>query len=412
MAHKPSNKNRFKTLHKLTLSHTSELLSAVLQILSNKLSSPNKRQSTLEMETEEVTQNCTHDSNLTLETTTSDSVTTNESISIFELASMMNQIEADTILAKKGYKKLHKITDTLQGELIKAVNINDTNNIHYAIKRTEKSLHNQGIAIQDEMNFCVAENIVKESLILKYLTSNSAADGKIVKYIDHFESETDYYLVTEYISSETNLKQFVRNAHNYIDQKQITLKYYQNVIRYVYWQLLIIFKFLHDDMNCCHLDICMENIMLQNCDFIQQNGKYIINPEISVTLIDFGVSEIFEPGNENGFMCSKHNLSLDNASSPQVFSEQLYDSSAADMWSLGHMLHECMSGDRLYQPSELWSECDVKSDSENDKIIDWPWAKSFKNILKMNNTIKYFTPATFDLLNKLLNVNEKERLTA
>lgn len=43
----------------------------------------------------------------------------------------------------------------------------------------------------------------------------------------------------------------------------------------------------------CHLDICMENVMLQNCAFHEQaDGYYTVNPNIQIKLGDFGVCYI------------------------------------------------------------------------------------------------------------------------
>ena len=77
-----------------------------------------------------------------------------------------------TAITEHGYTMVDKITDTIQGELIKCrVDENDKKKPKYvAIKKTKKELFRDRIAIEDGMSVLVNENIVKESVIQHYLT--------------------------------------------------------------------------------------------------------------------------------------------------------------------------------------------------------------------------------------------------
>eukprot|EP01084_Bolivina_argentea_P101903 182631_1 len=176
-----------------------------------------------------------------------------------------NPDEIDMVFIKNGYKKINTIKKTLQGELYKAsiiANRNDQSQ-YVAIKRTSKYLYKQNIAIEDNINFCVSENIIKESLILKYLTVDHKPIGDyITTFIQFFQSDTDYFLVMEYIDTEMNLKQFISRASQYIQQGKLALVNYHKIIKYLLWQLFVTIQYLHDSMNCCHLDIHAENIMV------------------------------------------------------------------------------------------------------------------------------------------------------
>ena len=65
---------------------------------------------------------------------------------------------------------------------------------------------------------------------------------------------------------------------------------------------------MHQDMNCCHLDISLENILLQNAEFIQSNdGKTVsINEQVTIQLGDFGMAELFKnkTNTDKDFNCS------------------------------------------------------------------------------------------------------------
>ena len=123
-----------------------------------------------------------------------------------------------------------------------------------AIKKTSKQLHRSGeSAEKDGFSTIVEENIIKEAMILKHLTKdNKPNGGYIAKYIDFFESDTDYYLVMEYVGDK-NLSEFVKEAHKYIDEKKLKLAEYKRVIKFLFWQICVTVHWMHQDMKTCHL---------------------------------------------------------------------------------------------------------------------------------------------------------------
>eukprot|EP01083_Nonionella_stella_P200934 735409_1 len=316
----------------------------------------------------------------------------------------------EMIFYNNGYKIISTISDTLQGKLYKAAIINPfepNKQTFVAIKQTSKYLFNQQIAIEDDINFCVSENIIKEILTLKYLTIDHQPIGDyIVKFISSFESDTDYYLVMEYIESETNLKQFVTAARKHIKNGKLARNQYQKMMKYLLWQLYVTVEWLHV-MRCAHLDLCMENIMLQNASFIMQNnGELIINPKIGVKLVDFGVAELFDINlNANKeFLCDKQGLSIVNEGyfAPKVFAGEIYDARAADNFSLGMILFEVLTiGKKLYSPLTMYKPNSGYWSLYNNQL---------KEYLLRNNLLKYFNVSSYDLLTNLLNINEKQRL--
>eukprot|EP01083_Nonionella_stella_P210523 762076_1 len=94
-----------------------------------------------------------------------------DDIPFTQLLFKMQRTEEDIMLYSNGYRKLNKICDTLQGQLIKAEVTSSCKNVptgsFVAIKKTEKVLQQQHMAVQDETNFYVSEDVVQEALILK-----------------------------------------------------------------------------------------------------------------------------------------------------------------------------------------------------------------------------------------------------
>eukprot|EP01084_Bolivina_argentea_P119299 211537_1 len=351
------------------------------------------------------------------------------SVETFEPYSF-SSISAITLFKDNGYKIVSKIKDTLQGELYKAKHIKS--NTFVAIKRTCKSQCKQNICTQNDMTYCVTEDIVKEALILNLLTTkNNPIGDYIVKYVDIFESETDYFLIMEYIPGSANLKDFVHQSHKYIENGKLKMKNYQKTIKYLIWQLSVLLQWLHADMSCCHLDICMENIMLLNCNFTQKSDGYVaINPKIQIKLGDFGVSEIFKANEEKiSFKCTKHHLSLDNEEylAPQIQDNQIYNAKAADIWGLGILIYTCLTGESVLnynnysgQMMNLYATGKLKlfDFASNNSVCEWTFSlfwmfsdkDKFKIHLQKNKLMKYFNNNTFSLLIGLLNLKEEKRL--
>ena len=217
-----------------------------------------------------------------------------EDYSVSQLLLRLADVEQDVFLSQHGYKKEEILCDTIQGQLIKCKRVesnmmkssssltmnslksgmkkwlngdcssaaNKANeqdiNGYVAIKKTDKSLFNQRISKQDNgFNICVEENIKREAQILKYLTIDNKSTEYITKYIDFFESETDYYLVMEYVDGKTNLKDFIKKAHQYINDGKLSLKDYQKIIKYIFWQISAVLHWLHNDMHCMSFSLCI-----------------------------------------------------------------------------------------------------------------------------------------------------------
>ena len=105
-----------------------------------------------------------------------------DDITLMSLFHHISECKEEDIFRSHGYKQIHYICSTLQGQLFKATDIRSSSNV--AIKKVCKSLTEDKIAKQDDIDFCVSESILKESILLKYLTVDNKQIGNyLVNFI-------------------------------------------------------------------------------------------------------------------------------------------------------------------------------------------------------------------------------------
>eukprot|EP01083_Nonionella_stella_P095084 266865_1 len=337
-----------------------------------------------------------------------------DDLSILDLPEEPTNLSEEALLAKHGYSRYKHVRTTLQGELFTATKHFSTKTTDrapdlVAIKKISKYLYSRHEAQDDDgFTYIVDEDIVKEAIILRHLTVHNQPIGDtIVQYIDLFESDTHCYLVMEYVQSNINLKDFVLQCHAYIKQGKLGLSEYQAMVKYILWQLAATLHWLHHDMHCAHLDLVAENIMLNNVGFTcNRDGSVSVNRGIGIKLCDFGASEVFDAT----FACNKQHISLDNEQylSPNIYQQNYYNASAADMWSLGMVIYFCFVGDYPYKIIQKTDFNEPISGSGYWSIVN----NALRSYLRKNSLLKFINPKTLSLINGLLIVDESKRLRA
>ena len=119
-----------------------------------------------------------------------------------------------------------------------------------------------------------------------------------------FDDDTSYYLSMEHGGSD--LFDFIIEAHELIACKKLKIKEWRKFTKYLFWQMIVVLKWLHNDMNICHLDLSLENILIKNGDFIaidKDETQYTINSNVQIKICDFGLAEIFDEN--TNFQCTK-----------------------------------------------------------------------------------------------------------
>merc|ERR1719242_2884511 len=155
-------------------------------------------------------------------------------------------------------------------------------------------------------------------------------------------------------------------------------------------------------MNCCHLDISLENMAVQNSDFqVQSDGSYTINPQIRVKFIDFGLAEFFDRrhgGNIGGFECVKY-CGKTQYKSPQVYREKVvFDARKSDVWSLGVVLFSLAIGAPPFQKP-----------SPRDEAFQFIESAEIPQLLRSWRRQNYATARLVQLLHEMLSVDESQR---
>eukprot|EP01084_Bolivina_argentea_P244847 410092_1 len=203
--------------------------------------------------------------------------------------SPVTPIDNTTTLLDFGYKII-KTTDISQGQMIKVCSIKDEMQ-KFMIKKIDKK------------SFSFAQktsNIIKETTVLRY-----CSDSKyICKYIDFFDDEKYYYLVTEY-AGDITLDKWIQIAFEYVKNGKLKINEYRNQIKCILIQILQVIHWLHNDRNICHLGIKMENIVLLNAQFFHNKNNSISIPgNIEIKLRNFSMSTEFNKANEKNEMYS------------------------------------------------------------------------------------------------------------
>eukprot|EP01083_Nonionella_stella_P177094 621471_1 len=206
----------------------------------------------------------------------------------------------DPLLKLNGYKFIRKICDTQQGELLEAASLNahkSKSSPVVIIKKISKALFRQRITKTDAfgMTYCIPNNILKEAIILNHLTMNNHCQcNYMVQFVHLFYSDQYYYLVTKLIDENTmNLKQFIEQAQKHIREGKLDVKGYLKVIRFIFWQLSVWLHWMHNDMHCCHLELKLEHVLLNNSGFIidPKSGTATAKCSTAVRVCDFGSAE-------------------------------------------------------------------------------------------------------------------------
>ena len=158
--------------------------------------------------------------------------------------------------------------------------------------------------------------------------------------------------------------------------------------------------------------------MVNDVKFVEdKKGNITIDPSISIKLCDFGVSEVFRNHQQqtqfsnaihgNIFQCDKQGLNLEYEAylSPKQVAGDIYNAHCADIWSLGIILFQSLTNEKLYEPLDI--HCNNNKHNGYWALCSGKLAK----YLKRNNLSKYFNDDSFQLLSQLLCIDEEQRIS-
>ena len=156
---------------------------------------------------------------------------------------------------------------------------------------------------------------------------------------------------------------------------------------------------LHKQMNICHLDISLENMLLKNGEYFYQTGKFTYSQQIK--FCDFGLAEYFDISTNSSFSCNKH-VGKESYMAPEVYlKSESFDARKADSWSLGVILFIMMSGAPAY----------CKPDITEDKSFQYLIYKQIPLLLQNWGRLHYINNDILDLLEKIFVLDPSKRIS-
>jgi len=195
---------------------------------------------------------------------------------------------------------------------------------------------------------------------------------------------------------------WIVRCHQWIRDGRLSLKQWRQYIRDLLLQICGFVEWLHSAMNVCHLDISLENMLIQNNRFkADGKGGVRLSRKMQIKICDFGLAEYFDPDTNPSFECTKF-VGKTHYKSPKVYAKrEPFDARKADIWSLGVSCFMMMAGAPPY-----------KLPTAHDEHYPLVEQHDVMAILRRWGRAHYVEADGESLLNGMLNVDEAERLSA
>eukprot|EP01084_Bolivina_argentea_P199435 341250_1 len=235
-------------------------------------------------------------------------------------------------LSNVGFANPCKLTNTLQGSIWRASS-SKSSKTDVIIKVANKNLHAESAVVIGGNKYNVHENILSETTIQRYLTKNNCPNS-IVKYIDSFQTDNNYFLVQEY--GGTSLMTFTMKIHEYISKGHIDINEWHKVVKIIYKQMIECIEYIHSK-NVCHFDISLENFLINDINITihkTSNGhklKFCLD-NIQVKICDFGLAQHFE--SNSSFMSDKF-CGKKYYKSPEITNRKTFSAKKNDIFCIG-----------------------------------------------------------------------------
>lgn len=108
----------------------------------------------------------------------------------------------------------------------------------------------------------------------------------------NIHSNLNYFLVMS--DGGRSLFHFLEKVHIMIDEGQIDIQHWKQVVKVIFRQMIEAIEYIHDN-NVCHYDISIENWIINDIDvrIVKDNKLEFVLDNIQVKLCDFGSVSIF-----------------------------------------------------------------------------------------------------------------------
>jgi len=313
-------------------------------------------------------------------------------------------------LRKYGYIEVRVIAKSLQGIVIEAArdrgdglseNGGGTEKEEeetVIIKMTNRVLHLNRISNKHGKSLSVQEDIIKEKKLLMYLTANNPPPS-LVRFLGFFSDPLNYYLVME--NGGSDFFDWIVQCHQWIRDGKLSLKQWKLYIHDLMVQISDLVQWLHCQMNVCHLDISLENMLIKGNKFKSDGkGGIRLSRKMQIKICDFGLAEFFDPKVNPQFICRKY-VGKTHYKAPKVYGKkEPFDARKADMWSLGVSFFMMMIGAPPY-----------KLPLATDDHFPFIEQRDVMAILKRWGRSHYIGKEAESLLNGMLEIDEEQRMS-
>jgi len=278
------------------------------------------------------------------------------------------QLSVIDILENAGLVSPKKLVNTLQGSVWRCTQL--LSNKKVVVKVTNKELHSKSLVILNGRKISVLENILVEQEILKYLSKDPKCPESIVRRKDFFESNTDYFLVLQ--DGGGSLFDFVVKVHKYIEHGYLSIDQWLKMAKVIYAQMVECIAYLHSK-NICHFDISLENFTISNVmisTLESDEFTFCRLDDIRVTLIDFGLAEVFAKDSDCRSMkyCGKTVYQSPEITANLRNKRKSFNAKANDIWCLGISLFMMVFGTSPWKSSNVTERAFVQTMCRNGDV--------------------------------------------
>eukprot|EP01083_Nonionella_stella_P034216 93686_1 len=177
------------------------------------------------------------------------------------------------------YGYVHQIANNLLLETDIPVHIFDICYLYFheqvVIKRAEKLLHFLGITItEDGTRYKVKENIIQEAQLMEMFMQYNPPNT-LIQFRDFYQDTNNFYLVME--KGGMGLLQFTIKCHKLIVDGKLSLHEWRKSVRNIFVKMVTFINWMHNVVHCCNLDISLENIVISNDTYFDENASKIRN---------------------------------------------------------------------------------------------------------------------------------------
>jgi mitogen-activated protein kinase 1/3 len=247
--------------------------------------------------------------------------------------------------------------------------------------------------------------VLRELKIVSHLKHPNIVQLKDVIIPPSYEGFQDLYFVTDLMETDLRNIMYVYRNRILTIHSRSKQKLSDQHIQFITFQMLAALNYTHS-ASILHRDIKPENIL--------------INSDSTIKLCDFGLARFIDF--ENDPTMSTNYVQTRWYRAPELLLNNKHVSKAADVWSVGCILAELLTGDVLFRGSspidQIQKIVHTLGSPDKENVKGSPEGIEFLHRLgkfkgkRLEDIFLNVNPLAIDLLSKLLTFNPEDRISA